>query len=265
MEASGSANGCALQLEDLGVEGGISKEGLRQLLAVQVDHGHNLGLVAAEDAASVSSCREEQEEEDDEPGRMDYDIRDTFKDSRRTVKNFLDVHQKMILALSYGLEYGSYAVFIDNNACDKELLRTDEQWGIMLGGHYYMHHAMNPDLQSIRNGIVMVHECEGYTMGKSGGLATAKRLSMEFSAHYPTLHRVVKFYNAGMFMNITLSTFKRFLPKQFRDKFEIGMGLPNRLDTYFLVPTPEEAQHRTYLRLVENLKVRYENEATFSL
>ena len=50
-----------------------------------------------------------------------------------------------------------------------------------------------------------------------------------------------------------------------RDRFKTGMRYEGRLDSVFLVPTPEAATQRLLKVMQDNLKRRYENEKMFSL
>ena len=72
-------------------------------------------------------------------------------------------------------------------------------------------------------------------------------------------------YCTGVFVNIMMSMVKRFLPKNMNDKLQFGCTFPDRLDKCFLTPNPKVAKERNYLRIIETLKVRYENEANFRL
>jgi hypothetical protein len=75
----------------------------------------------------------------------------------------------------------------------------------------------------------------------------------------------MKYVNAGTVMNLVVSMLRPFLPKEVRNKIELGARLEQRLDSLYLVPTVEEANLRLLGRVEETLRRRYHNENTFRL
>lgn len=57
----------------------------------------------------------------------------------------------------------------------------------------------------------------------------------------------------------------KILPGDTRNRMEFGCQFDGRLDTVYLVPTPEAAQERMLGRLADSLRRRFENEKTFRL
>jgi hypothetical protein len=129
--------------------------------------------------------------------REEYNVRDTLEDAQSLMKEYLYLFENHILAFSYSYQYGCYICCIDVAACDKDLLVLEKQWRTNLGGLFYLHQAMNPDVSSIRNGLIMLYECEGFTFTKMGGINTAKRTTNDLLAFYPTRIRSSKFYHTG--------------------------------------------------------------------
>ncbi|CAB9501308.1 expressed unknown protein [Seminavis robusta] len=197
--------------------------------------------------------------------KEEYDIRDSLEDARKLVQEYLCLFENHILSFSYSYEHGSYICCIDCAACDKDALQTEKQWQTNLGGFFYMHNAMNPDLMSMRNGVIMVYECEGFTFSKMGGIKTANRITKDFVAFYPTKHQSLKFYHTGMFMNLLLAVSKPLLPQGVTARNEVGCIFQGRLDTFYLVPSAADAQQRNYIRVMDALSRRYANEASFRL
>lgn len=198
--------------------------------------------------------------------RQEYDIRDTLEDARRTVQEFLELFPNWILSFHYCKELSSYFWVVDITAIDIKLLQTQKAWRTNMAGLYYLRQALNPDLLSIASGINIVHECEGFDFrGKFGGTRHITKMAKEFIGDYPSLHGQLMWFRTSMFINLMMSMVKPFLAKEMREKFQFGCQSGQRLDQYYLTPTPQEARSRNYARIVQALQRRYDNQAKFQL
>jgi hypothetical protein len=83
-------------------------------------------------------------------------------------------------------------------------------------------------------------ECEGHTPGKGMDLKWF-RMIWDITKAYPAKYNSVKFFHCGVFVNLLLSSIKKFLPPDIRSVFDIGKTAPQRLDTLYLVPSYELA------------------------
>ena len=85
----------------------------------------------------------------------------------------------------------------------------------------------------------------------------------ELVAVYP-LPSTVRHYHTGTFFNLVGSMLNKVLPNEM-NKMEFGCKFEGRLDSVYLVPTPEAAFERMLGRLADSLRRRFENEKTFRL
>ncbi|CAB9512890.1 expressed unknown protein [Seminavis robusta] len=198
--------------------------------------------------------------------RQEYDIRDNLEDAKSTVWEFLTLFDRpWVLAFSYSVESQSYIWVVDIAQIDKKDLVTNKQWRIYLAGLYYLRQALNPNLRAISTGISIIHECEGFDFGKMGGLEHVARMARELIGEYPARHYSLRFFHTGYFVNVMMSTIKRFLPKNMTERMEYGCSCDGRLDQIWLVPDAKTVLQRNYIRIMQTLQLRYENEARFSL
>ena len=153
----------------------------------------------------------------------------------------------------------------DLSKSDLRLLKTNEQITAWLTGCYYSQVAMFPDLESIRRGTVLINEVDGYDWKVNINYKVLKRLWTEIVAAYPCKFAKFKFFNVSSTFLIVNSMFKQFLPEDARRVIELGCQYEDRLDTLYLVPTPEQARQRLLDRVNSCLIERYTNEAMFRL
>lgn len=66
-------------------------------------------------------------------------------------------------------------------------------------------------------------------------------------------------------MNLVTSMLRPLLPKNVRNKLDLGCQSERRLDTLYMVPTVEAANQRYLGRVEESLRRRHHNESTFTL
>ena len=144
------------------------------------------------------------------------------------------------------------------------VLSSDARVKDWLGGAYYLHHTMSPDMDSIRKGMIALIECEGMDWSKKPDFKLQAKMFSELLTVYP-FTGVAKHYHTGMIFNLLATLFKKFLPSDLKNRFQLGMQCDSRLDAIYLVPTPEIARARMLVRLQETLERRYENEKHFTL
>ena len=64
---------------------------------------------------------------------------------------------------------------------------------------------------------------------------------------------------------IFASILRKILPTELRGNFQVGFQMDSHLSNAFLVPNVEEANKRMLAVMEDALKLRYENEKSFSL
>lgn len=230
--------------------------------------------------------------------RQEYDIKDNMEDAKKSVWEFMTLFENFTISFSYCKRTQGYIWVNDIPAQDFSVLVSEKEWRSYLAAIYYIHQAMNSDFLSINNGYSLVHECEGFDITTFGGLRHCNRFVRELGSKYPTRHAAVKFYNTsklfrrssfiyawkksiqdpshnsffffflfskGTVVNITVSMIKHLLPRDMKAAFEVGLKGPQRLDKCFLVPDAKTAKLRNFSRIMEALKLRYDNQADFEL
>ncbi|CAB9523085.1 expressed unknown protein [Seminavis robusta] len=175
----------------------------------------------------------------------------------------MKLYKNLVLSFSYSKESQCYVSCTD--LCAVKKLVSEDQWKVNLKGLFYIYQAMNPNIKSIRSGMVLVIECLGFSPSKAGGVNHFKRVGDELLNCYPAKHQAMKHYHSGIFSNVAVAIVKPFLPKELRDAIEVGCLYDGRLDSLFLVPDAETAQRRNYFRIMDTLKLRYDNERQFSV
>lgn len=197
--------------------------------------------------------------------RDQYKIQDTLDEGAEISRAFLKHHEGHILSIAYNNPMGNYVIIYDQANFNQSVLNTDKTgWPVFLAYGWYLYHAMSPDLHSIRQGIVLIAECEGMDWMKTD-MSTMSRVWEELLVAYPVGFRELKLFHTGTIANMTFALLKKILPARIHKKYNLGCQFEGRLDAYYRIPTPEAADARVQAELESNLKKRYENERTFRL
>lgn len=194
--------------------------------------------------------------------KEEYNILDTYEEGSRCLRELVKLLPRMWLSFAYSHDDGMYVEAHDLPKFDVSLIDTAEKVRTFLAGVYYIHHAMNSDFAGIRNGTIVLVECEGFDWTKKATFNFQNRVFTELLSHYPYSIEG-RHYNTGTVFNIYLSMLRKLLPKKLKRTLQVGFQLDERLDKYFLVPTVEAAEERMLLRMEECLRRRYTNQTTF--
>jgi len=172
------------------------------------------------------------------------------------------------LAFSYHVEEEAYVVTCDMTTFDMKVLSDPDKFKAWLASTYYLFHAFSPDFKATRNGLIILAECEGYHW-KGAGMVQTKAFRKwweDMALQYPLYVQRLKYFHSGLFLNLLLSTAKRFLPRHVQHRMEIGcQSEAGRLDTIFLQPTAEISAKRLVGRFQETLRQFYNNQESFAL
>lgn len=87
----------------------------------------------------------------------------------------------------------------------------------------------------------------------------------EVASVYPCRWNKIKYFNAGMSMNLVTSMLRPLFPEDVKQKLDFGCQSEQRLDTLYLVPSLEEANARFLGRVEESLRRHHHNASTFTL
>lgn len=196
-----------------------------------------------------------------------FDIRNTAEDGMRYLNENIQVHSEFFLSFSFAPRDSCYVFITDMKGFERKKLRARPDGdNLFVASTYYIGHCACPDFESVRNGIVMLVECDGYNWATNLDIRLARLWSSVHMA-YPIRSKKMKYFNSGMFINLLHSTVKQFVSKEVMDSFEVGVKIEgdHTLDHIFLVPDAETTNHKLLLNYSKALKRRYENAKYFSL
>lgn len=198
--------------------------------------------------------------------RQEYSITDTFEQACQMIPAIIELLPGVALSLSYNRSDGNYVFVYDMGAFDfKKTLKTPENSQILLAGIFYICHALSPDLEAVRRGVIILTECSGFDWSRNMNLAFIRKLWSEILVEYPMDYQKMKYFNAGFFINMINSLKKRFLPQRIVDKMETGCVFEERLSSIYLVPTLQACNERITYRMLDNLARRYNHQREYRL
>lgn len=204
----------------------------------------------------------------------EYGIDESVDQGVHAVHQYLELHPTGLLHVDYHDEGDSVAIVHDLGKVfpnkvfrlDKEGL-TDRHWKIHVMGSFYSTHALNPNLECIRNGHITL--IEGSSFGWDNfSTKCERRLQEEYMLFYPLNPQKVLFYNTNVVINTLVGILKPVLPRHVQDAFEVGCQIEGQeitLRDLFLQPTPEIAQANLLRNIQKLLQERAKNERSFRL
>ena len=92
-----------------------------------------------------------------------------------------------------------------------------------------------------------------------------QRVIVEVVGVYPFKIKKLRHFNVGTAMNLLVSMVRPFFPEYLKTTIEVGYTCEQRLDTLYMVPNAEAANHRLLDRIEKTLRLRYANERDFKL
>ena len=196
--------------------------------------------------------------------RQEYSILDSCEDGCHAIKKMAQLQPLFLLSSNFSPGDGAYAVAMDLTKVDTTAFSTEAQIRSYFAGCYYIGNANFPDLESMRKGLIVLVECEGFDWKKKPNFKLIQKLYSQLVSIYP-LRAKLMHYHTGVIFNVMSAALKRLLPQELKDQFQIGLTFEARLDSVFLVPTAEAANQRLLHKLEMGLKRRSQNEESFSL
>lgn len=198
--------------------------------------------------------------------REEYNILDTLEESRKMIPDIMELLPGVALSLSYNHRDGNYVFVYDMGAFDfKKALQTPENARVLLAGCYYICHALCPDLEAIRRGVIIIAECSGFDWSRNMDLAFIRKMWTELLVDYPMDYQKYKYFNAGFFINMINSLKMRFLPHRITSKMETGCRFDGRLSDIYLVPNLKGCSKRVAGRMIDSLIRRHNNQKAYRL
>ena len=110
----------------------------------------------------------------------------------------------------------------------------------------------------------MIAECMDFDWKKLD-IRTLQRFWEELLNVYPVHFREIKYFHTGLAANLAAALTKRFLSRETSRVFNLGCQFEGRLDTYYMIPTPEIANERIIGEMECFLRIRFDNERNFKL
>ncbi|CAB9531219.1 expressed unknown protein [Seminavis robusta] len=163
-------------------------------------------------------------------------------------------------------EEGCYVHVLDLATIDIDSMKDQENCRTSLAGAFYMNQCLNPDLESVRRGMIIMLECEGYQwVPKSWDMKYSEQYWNDVGGIYPCRVRQYRCFNTPMVFNVLKSLGRPFVPAEIYSRMVLGCRFEQRLDAVFAVPTVEATEQRFLGRSIDALTMRYANERTFSL
>ena len=163
------------------------------------------------------------------------------------------------------MENPQYVMFYDDTKFDCKRLKSQQATRTWMARTYYTCKAFCPDLKAVRNGAILVVECQGYDWKNQLDFKSLKRMWQEIATAYPIRFDKLKYFNASSTRNVVSAMLKPFLPEDLQTRVEFGCQFEQRLDSLYLVPTLQHANQRILDRIEATLKMRLAHERTFRL
>ena len=196
--------------------------------------------------------------------RQEYNLLDTYEDSRRAIRALVDHFPGHFLSFGFSQEDSTYVMVRDLSKLNMGSGPPSKKVQALFAGSYYLYHAFFPDMASIYKGGIVLLECADVDWTNKPDYKVLQQLFREFLSVYPFTGSA-RYYHTGTFVNLMTSTLRRLLPEVFKDKLRTGLTVEGNLNALYMVPNEDIATQRMILRLEGTLKQRYENEASFSL
>ncbi|CAB9505041.1 expressed unknown protein [Seminavis robusta] len=162
---------------------------------------------------------------------------------------------------------GHQTLVVDSSKLDlRKISSHSTGMRTFFGSMYYLHTALNPDFKALRQGTVVMLECEGISWHTHFDLDFIRKYWSGFGSAYPIHFHQFKLFHTGVFVNMATAVTRELLPRYLRRKVEYGCVSPlGRLDCLYAVPDLEASTDRFLARFKCTLQLRYANEASFKL
>lgn len=195
--------------------------------------------------------------------RQEYGLVDDYAEGSRWLEKVVQLFPEHPLSYSFSPRDGTYVFLHDMSKFEPNAITSAEPEDDWIKSMYFWHHVFNPDLESIRKGVIVLVECKGVSMRRDA-LGHFSKLFSRLLAYYPQ-NGAVRHYNTGVMVNVVCSMLRKLLPKHLRDSFRVGLTFDGDLGATFLAPSVEEANRRLLGEVRAILKRRYDNQKAFQL
>ncbi|CAB9498509.1 expressed unknown protein [Seminavis robusta] len=199
--------------------------------------------------------------------QQEYRVTDTVEQGQITTQRCLDLFPGLMLHISYQPSLGCHVHAGDVTKLYKSVVESQKDTSAaILVPLYYLFHATNPDFESMRQGLVILCECGGFSWTDNFKLEYFQKFWLELGGVYPIKLKKMMHYHTSLFFNLLHSMGRPFLPNDVKEVFEIGLfSALGRLDIVYLSPSVQTANARFKTRIVESLQTRHHNASNFRL
>ncbi|CAB9510753.1 expressed unknown protein [Seminavis robusta] len=197
-----------------------------------------------------------------------YSLKETMEDATTTLRSFFFHQPGLLMDVSYIPSEKCYTSSSDMAKMNFDRVQTDEEWRAFQGGCYYWIRSMESDFTAIRNGIIVLNECEGMSMMRNFNVVAQERAVHELWAYYPARHKESVWLNAPTAATLFYGILKRIINSELLRSWKLDGkldGFDGRLDQLFHMPTMEIAQQALLQRMQRFLQKRNDNIQTFTL
>jgi hypothetical protein len=192
--------------------------------------------------------------------RQNFRVLDTLEDGRKAFQEMIEILPEFVLALEFHED--SYSLFFNLKGFDASLLTTPEKLNAIIKGYYYIRQCLSADFETIRQGVFIHFECNGYDWTKHLSVKHYRKFWDAFMKSYP-FRFTAKWYHTGRLLNVANTAAKKIYYQNLLDDFQIEA--PAFLDEIYLQPNLEIANRRLLLTLENALRRRFQMEREFSL
>jgi hypothetical protein len=205
--------------------------------------------------------------------RMQYNINDNVTEAIEIFRRHNQICPEMTLSLDECPNEdgkGSYVWAIDiAKYFPLRYLQHPKDFHYHIGWAYYFIKCTQPDFKSVREGFRQVFEVDGATW-QNVSIKVEMKLLDELLSYLPYRRRQVKCLRISPVILVFHSLLRPFMPKEEHDAFSFGsehfhMEFPDRIDQFYLQPSPEEAFESLMKRCQQFLNRRALNEQSFRL
>lgn len=196
--------------------------------------------------------------------REEYNVLDTYEDGCYYLRKMYTLAPGKDLDFSFSEKDGTYMFCHDTTKIDSTQFTTHSKLKAFMAYNHYMSNSWNPDMDSIRKGVICMADCENWDWSKKQDFQVMKKFFSELMAVYP-FNGQCRCYNTGVICNMMISVLKRVLPEEIRSTIKTGYQTDQPLYAYYFVPDRASANNRMFTKMAAALKKRYDTEKSFSL
>jgi hypothetical protein len=154
--------------------------------------------------------------------REDFGIIENVNSGRRALHDCLQIFPDYCSSISYYAAGKNYSFVYDGTKMTAGRLKIPFALDKWIKATYYIFHAVNPDLEAIRGGVLLMCECEGFEFRKHHGMRTFVEIWTKLGLVYPINIKQTKHSHTGVIVQSLLSMGKSVVSDEISRSFETG-------------------------------------------